>query len=152
MNFWLMKSEPSDFSIDKLAKVRSSLWTGVRNYQARNFMMQKMAVKDAVLFYHSNANPSGVAGLARVAALAKPDPTQFEKHSDYHDAKSTRENPRWWCVEIEFVEKFAQVLSLETIKADNFLSGMELLKRGNRLSIQPVDKKHFDHIAKLARA
>lgn len=148
MKYWLMKSEPSEFSIDDLAKVQTARWTGVRNYQARNFMTQQMSVGDLVLFYHSNAEPSGVAGVARVSAAAAPDPTQFEKKSDYFDAKSTKESPRWFCVEVEFVKKLPGVISLAEIKANPKLAKMEVLRKGNRLSIQPVTAAEFKELSK----
>ncbi len=138
-----MKSEPPDFSVDDLAKVKKTLWTGVRNYQARNFMITDMKVGDAVLFYHSNAEPPGVVGLARVSQRAQPDPTQFDKTSKYYDESSDKKHPRWSCVEIEFVSKFPEIISLQKIKSNPKLKTMELLKRGNRLSIQPVTAQQF---------
>ena len=105
-NYWLMKSEPNTYSIDDLKKDAKTIWDGVRNYQARNFMMRDMQVGDTVLFYHSSADPSGVSGIAKVSRKALPDPTQFDKKSKYYDPKSTKEKPRWYCVEVSYQEKF----------------------------------------------
>ena len=102
MQYWLMKSEPDVFSIDDLKKQKQTTWDGVRNYQARNFMMNDMQVGDLVLFYHSNAKPPGIAGLATVSKKAEPDPTQFDKKSEYFDPKATKEKPRWFCVKVKF--------------------------------------------------
>src|SRR5690606_27389126 len=111
-NYWLMKSEPEVFSISDLERDGRTLWEGVRNYQARNFMMNDMKVGDEVLFYHSNAEPPGVAGIAQVSSAAVPDPTAFDKKSEYFEPKATKENPRWFCVEVKFVKKFKAVLPL----------------------------------------
>jgi len=151
--YWLMKSEPSVFSFDDLwrSKKRTTFWDGVRNYQARNLMRDEMKVGDDVLFYHSNAKPPGVAGLARVCKEAYPDHTAWDKKSKYFDAKSTPEDPRWFMVDVEFVEKFPAVLSLTVIKEDPRFDDMMLTRKGARLSVQPVSKKHFNSIAKQAR-
>ncbi len=141
--FWLMKSEPDVFSIDHLKSKKTSLWDGVRNYQARNFMMKEMKVGDPILFYHSSTTPPGVAGLATVSKTAVPDPTQFDKKSEYYDEKSTKENPRWYCVEVQFKKKFKNYVPLEDIRKANGLEKMLLLKKGQRLSIQPVTEKEF---------
>lgn len=151
MKYWLMKSEPEVYSIDTLAEQGDSLWEGVRNYQARNFMTQEMSVGDLFLFYHSSCEPPGVAGLGRIKAAAVPDPTQFDKKSEYFDPKSTRENPRWSCVRVEFKEKFDRLVTLAEIRADKALKKMPLLRPGQRLSIQPVTKQEFDHIVSLAK-
>lgn len=148
---WLIKSEPDVFSIDDLAKVKREPWSGVRNYQARNFMWKDMQPGDLALFYHSNAKPPGVAGVARVVGKPYPDPTQFEKGGEYFDAKSTPENPRWWLVDFEFVEKFDEFVPLDTLKADDVLAEMMVCQRGTRLSITPVEKKHFDRVLRLAK-
>ncbi len=152
MRYWLMKSEPDVFSIDALAAKKSALWDGVRNYQARNFMMNDMKVGDQVLFYHSSAEPPGVAGLARVAGKAEPDPSQFDKKSEYYDPKATREKPIWYCVKVEFVEKFPELVPLEKLRAHKALKDMLLLKRGQRLSIQPVTDKEFACVQSMSRA
>lgn len=149
MKYWLMKSEPDVYSIDQLKKDSTTPWEGVRNYQARNFMMKGMQVGDLVLFYHSNAEPSGVAGIAKVSKLAFPDKTQFDKKSEYHDAKATKEKPIWFCVELEYVEKFKNFVSLTDLRENDKLAEMVVLQKGSRLSVQPVDKKHFDLVKKM---
>ncbi|MBL9037049.1 MAG: EVE domain-containing protein [Archangium sp.] len=149
---WLMKSEPEVFSIDDLARAKRTGWEGVRNFQARNSMRDDMSKDDLVLFYHSSADPSGVAGLAAVDGPPVADPTQFEKKSEFYDATSDKADPRWVMRHIRFVEKFSEVLPLEKLKADPKLAGMPLLQRGQRLSVQPVDPKHFSHVLKLAKA
>ncbi len=150
MRHWLIKSEPDVFSIDDLAKVEREPWSGVRNYQARNFMWKEMKPGDLALFYHSNAKPPGVTGIARVVRIPYPDPTQFDAKSEYHDPKSKPENPRWWLTDFEFVGKFPEMLTLEAIKADPVLSEMMVCQRGTRLSINPVDPLHFKRACKLA--
>ena len=147
---WLMKTEPEVFGIDDLAERGREPWNGVRNYQARNHMMA-MAVGDRVLFYHSSCDPPGVAGLARVSRPAHPDPTQFDRTSEYHDPKSTPEAPRWFMVEVEFVEKFPTFVPLPELRETPGLDDMLLLRRGMRLSVQPVTKKQFELIVKLGR-
>ena len=152
MHYWLMKSEPEAYSIDDLEREHEACWDGVRNYKARNLMRDEMKVGDWVFFYHSNAKPPGVAGLARVSRNAYPDHTAFEVGAKYFDAKSDPLNPRWMMVDVKFVEKFAELVSLETLKADPALEEMMVVQRGQRLSVQPVEKKHFVHVLKLARA
>ena len=149
MNFWLYKTEPSVYSIDDLKKDKITFWDGVRNYQARNFM-RDAAVGDLVLFYHSNANPPGVAGVAKIVKPAFPDPTQFNKRSKYFDPKATKDEPRWFCPELRFVKKFGVPIGLDTLRDKKALQDMVLLKRGSRLSIQPVSKKEYDTIIQLA--
>lgn len=144
-----MKSEPDVFSIDHLKIKNKSGWDGVRNYQARNFMRDEMKKGDMVLFYHSSCEEPGVAGLARISKESHPDPTQFDKKSDYYDPKATLENPRWFMVEVEFVEKFDKLISLATIKSVKELSGMPLVQKGSRLSINPVSEKEFSLISTL---
>ncbi len=151
MRHWLMKSEPDVFSIDTLASLKNSLWDGVRNYQARNFMMRDMQIGDAILFYHSNAEPSGVAGLARVVSLAEVDPGQFDKKSDYFEPKASLAKPIWFCVRVELVEKFRRFVTLDELRATKALADMLVLKRGQRLSIQPVTEKEFACVCKLGR-
>lgn len=150
MRHWLIKSEPDVFGIDDLEKVKREPWSGVRNYQARNFMWKEMKPGDLALFYHSNAKPPGVTGIARVVGEPYPDPTQFDAKSEYHDPKSTRENPRWWLTDFEFVGKFPEILALEALKADSLLSEMMVCQRGTRLSITPVEPLHFKRVCKLA--
>lgn len=148
---WLMKSEPDVYSIDDLERDGTEPWEGVRNYQARNFM-REMAEGDLVLFYHSNAKPPGVAGVCRVSRAAYPDPTQFDPGSDYYDAKSKKDEPRWSMVDVAFIEKFAEEVSLQTLKEDPALDGMRVTQKGSRLSVQPVDAKHFKRVLKMAKA
>ncbi|MBZ2978723.1 EVE domain-containing protein [Xanthomonas perforans] len=138
--YWLMKSEPDTFSIDDLERVGTEPWNGVRNYQARNFMRDGMQVGDGVFFYHSNCKVPGIVGITKVASAAYPDDTQFDPSSDYHDPKSTREDPRWMLVDVAFERKLARTISLDEIKqeADALGEGFALIARGNRLSILPV--------------
>ena len=143
-----MKSEPDVFSIEHLERDKKTLWEGVRNYQARNFMMNNMKVGDEILFYHSSAEPTGIAGLAIVTAESQPDPSQFNKKSKYFDIKATKQKPNWYCVEVGFVKKYPHVFPLNELKIQPELSDMLVLKRGQRLSIQPVDPGHFDWIRK----
>jgi predicted RNA-binding protein with PUA-like domain len=152
MSFWLMKSEPDVYSIDDLKRERVTGWEGVRNYQARNFMRDAMKKGDLVFFYHSNAKPPGLAGLARVDGPAVADPTQFDPKSEYYDATSDRANPRWLMVTVRFVEKFPQLVPLEVLKADPALKGLPLLQKGQRLSVQPVSDGHARHLLRLAKA
>ena len=149
MNHWLIKSEPDVFSIDDLKKVGREPWTGVRNYQARNFMWRDMKPGDLALFYHSNAKPSGIAGIAKVAGSPYPDPTQFDAKSEYFDSKSTRDNPRWWLVDFEFVDRFSEIIPLDGLKQDSELCEMMVCQRGTRLSINPVSARHFKRACKL---
>lgn len=150
MHYWLMKSEPDAFSIDDLKKVRKEPWSGVRNYQARNFMWKDMRPGDGVLFYHSNTKVPGIAGLAQVASAAYPDPTQFDPESDYWDPKATPEKPRWFLVDVSFERKFKQVISLESLKANaERLGDFTLLNRGTRLSVLPVTESQWHTILKL---
>lgn len=137
--FWLVKSEPDEFSIADLRTKGTEPWTGVRNYQARNFMTQGMRVGDPVFFYHSNANPSALVGLARVHGAATPDPTQFLPSSPYFDPKAKPDAPRWFCVTFAFAEEFPRALPLETLKSVPALAEMTLLRRGNRLSVLPIE-------------
>ena len=145
-----MKSEPGAYSIDDLERDGSTCWDGVRNYQARNFMRDAMSVGDPVLFYHSNANPPGVAGVARVCSEAHPDHTAWDRESRYFDARSRREDPVWMMVDVEFVEKFKEPVTLPQLKANRVLDGLLVVKRGQRLSIQPVEARHFRQILKMA--
>jgi predicted RNA-binding protein with PUA-like domain len=151
MKYWLMKSEPDEYSIDDLARDGKSGWFGVRNYQARNFMRDEMRMGDGVLFYHSSCPEPGVAGLAEVASGAHPDATQFDKKSKYFDEKSTPESPRWQCVEVKFIRK-TKLLSLSEIRALPALEDMTILKRGNRLSVTPVTTNEWHVIKKILEA
>ena len=150
MNYWLMKTEPSEFSIDDLKRVKREPWSGVRNYQARNFMMKDMKVGDGIFFYHSNTDIPGISGLAEVACDSYPDPTQFNKKSDYYDATSTLETPRWWLVDVSFKRKFKRVISLDELKSQaEHLEPFALLGRGNRLSVLPVNAHQWKFILSL---
>lgn len=152
MATWLIKSEPDVFSIDDLKKVGVTGWEGVRNFTARNSMRDEMKEDELVLFYHSNGDPSGVAGLAKVHGAPLPDPTQFQKKSEYYDATSRKDAPRWVMRQFAFVERFAQLIPLEVLKADPKLAGMPLLAKGQRLSVQPVSPPHFARVLELAKA
>jgi len=147
---WLMKSEPDVYSIDDLERDGTTYWDGVRNYSARNIMRDRMKVGDRVLFYHSNANPPAVAGIAEVVKESYPDHTQFDEKSKYHDPKATREKPRWFMVDIGFVAKLDRVVTLPEIKDTEALSDMVLVNR-SRLSVQPVEKAEYDLILKMAK-
>lgn len=149
--YWLMKSEPSVFSIDDLARApkRTTCWDGVRNYQARNFM-RAMKPGDQVFFYHSNANPPAIVGIAEVAAVAYPDPTQFERSHKHFDPASDPKAPRWDMVDIRYVRAFAAPVSLDALRMEKKLAGMALLQKGSRLSVQPVTKGEWEYILKLA--
>ena len=150
MNYWMMKSEPDVFSIDDLARKKVEPWNGVRNYQARNFM-REMALHDQILFYHSNAAVIGVVGIMEVCKIAYPDPTQFDPKSEYFDAGSKKEDPRWSLVDVKFVEKFDRIVTLDELKQTDGLAGLILLRKGNRLSVTPVEKAHFKLIVNLAK-
>ena len=152
MRTWLVKSEPDVYSIDDLKRDGRTGWTGVRNYQARNTMRDEMQVGDLVLYYHSNAEPPGVAGLAKVVDTPIPDPTQFDKKSEYYDATSDKAAPRWVMAQLGFVEKFKALVPLEVLKADPKLAGLPLLQKGQRLSVQPVSAPHFARLLELAGA
>ena len=148
-SYWLMKSEPGEVSVDDaLAAPKSTVaWTGVRNYQARNFMRDTMRVGDGVLFYHSSCAEPGIVGIAKVASTAYPDPTQFDPASHYFDAKSTPEAPRWQLVDVQVLQK-TRNLTLAELRASEDLQDLILLKKGSRLSITPVEPKHWRLILK----
>lgn len=150
--YWLMKTEPGSYSIDDLAaeENQTTFWSGVRNYQARNFMRDEMKVGDKVLFYHSNAKPPCVVGIAEVVRESYPDHTAWGEDDHHYDPKSPEENPRWFMVDIRFQEKFAEPLTREQLAEVAALKEMELLRRGSRLSVQPVRKKEYETIVKLA--
>ncbi|MCX7674262.1 MAG: EVE domain-containing protein [Bdellovibrionaceae bacterium] len=150
MKYWIMKSEPEVYSIDDLAKEGETIWTGVRNYQARNFMRDEMRVGDRVLFYHSNAKPPAIVGLAQVSELQVVDPTQFDANSEHYDPSSQPESPRWICVKIKFIEKWRKAVTRDDLKAHKKLSGLAVLRKGQRLSILPVTKEEFEAICELA--
>lgn len=152
MKYWLIKSEPDAFSIDDLknAKGKKEHWDGVRNYQARNYMRDEMSKGDPVFFYHSNCKEPGIVGLAEVVSGAYPDHTAFDPNQKYFDPKSDPENPRWLMVDIRYKRKLRRLISLAEIKEHSGrLEGFPLIRRGNRLSVMPVDKKHWDFILSL---
>ena len=149
-NYWLMKSEPDEVSIDDAlaAPDATVAWTGVRNYQARNFMRDGMKVGDGVLFYHSSCPEPGIAGIARVASGIKPDPTQFDPKSPYYDAASKKDDPRWLLVDVQALRK-TRLLSLPELRARPELADLVVLRKGNRLSITPVEPAHWKIIEKM---
>jgi predicted RNA-binding protein with PUA-like domain len=144
--YWLLKSEPETFSIDHLQKVRVEPWTGVRNFQARNFMRDQMTVGDVCFFYHSSCEVPGIVGLCEVSKINVVDKTQFDKKSEYFDPKSQEDNPKWICAEVKFLKKFGKVITLQELRKTKELQGMRLLESGSRLSVQPVSEKHFKYI------
>ena len=150
--FWLVKTEPESFSIDDLAAApdRTTCWDGVRNYQARNFMRDGMKLGDRILFYHSSTQPPAVVGVAEVVREAYPDHTAWDKHDHHYDPKASPENPIWMMVDIQLVTKFARSLPLDELRQMPALAKMELLRRGSRLSVQPVTEKEFEAV--LSRA
>jgi predicted RNA-binding protein with PUA-like domain len=152
MRYWLMKSEPDEFSIDDLVKAKNQTtpWFGVRNYQARNFMRDQMRLGDRAFFYHSSCPEPGIAGIVEVSALAYPDATQFDKKNPHYDPKSTRDAPRWVNVDVKFIEK-TRLIGLPELRTHPELARMRVLQRGNRLSITPVDPAEWSFIAKLAK-
>ncbi len=150
-NFWLVKTEPSVYSIDDLARDGTTMWEGVRNYQARNLMRDEMRAGDRVFVYHSNADPMAIVGLGEVAGEAYPDPTAFQKQSKYFDPKSKRDEPTWMLVDIAHVETYPAPLDRETLMACKPLAKMMLLQKGSRLSVQPVTPAEAKAIAALVR-
>jgi predicted RNA-binding protein with PUA-like domain len=150
MNFWLMKSEPDEVSVDDaLAAPNSTVpWTGVRSYQARNFMRDRMQVGDGVLFYHSSCAEPGIVGIARVASAAYPDPTQFDRKSAYYDAASKKDAPRWLLVDVQ-VQKKTRNLTLPELRSTPGLEDLLVLRKGNRLSITPVEPRHWQQILSM---
>lgn len=151
--YWLMKTEPGCFSIDDLADApgKTTMWDGVRNYQARNFMRDEMAVGDPVLFYHSVTNP-GIAGIAEVVGEAYPDPTQWDPENEHFDPASPADKPRWFAVDIRLVRRFKKALPLPLLRSRPELSGMELLRKGSRLSVQPVRPEEYETVLALEKA
>lgn len=149
--YWLMKSEPDVYGFDDLLAEPggSTPWDGIRNYQARNFIRDDMRVGDGVLFYHSNAKPPGVAGVAEIASEAYPDPTQFDPKSKYFDPKSSKDDPRWLLVDVSPVEALPEFVSLEGLKGESRLSEMLVVQRGQRLSIQPVTATEWRYVLKM---
>jgi predicted RNA-binding protein with PUA-like domain len=150
MRYWLIKSEPDAYSIDDLKRDKKTPWTGVRNYQARNFMRDQMKPGDRAFYYHSNCEEPGIVGIAEVASTAYPDETQFDRKSKYFDATATREEPRWLHVDFKFVKKIPPV-TLDELRRHKALANMRVLARGNRLSITPVDPAEWQYIMNLER-
>jgi len=149
MAYWLMKSEPDVYSIDDMQKDGREMWDSIRNYQARNMMRDDMIIGDEIFFYHSNCKQPGIVGITRVASEPYPDPVQFDETSKYFDPRSTKETPRWILVDVEFVRKLSRNITLAEIKAEKSLEDMILTRKGNRLSIMPVEKQHWDRILGL---
>ena len=149
--YWLMKCEPDAYTIDDLKRDGTTSWEGVRNYQARNFMRDNMQEGDAVLFYASNADPSGVTGLARIARAGYPDPYALKKGHKYFDPDSSKDDPTWYTVDLAFVERFPAVVPLETLKSTRGLEDMMVIRKGSRLSVQPVTAREFAIVSSLGR-
>lgn len=150
MQYWLMKSEPNEFSIDDLARVKVEPWDGVRNYQARNFMRDTMRVGDRALFYHSSCKTPAIVGIMEIASEAYADPTAFDKTCAHFDAKSDPENPTWMLVDVKFIGKLTTPITLRQLRAEPALADMRLLARGNRLSVMPVAANHWRHIIRMS--
>jgi predicted RNA-binding protein with PUA-like domain len=150
--FWLMKTEPDEFSIRDLKERKVEAWNGVRNYTARNHMRDLMSVGDEVLFYHSSVTPAGVAGIATIARAAYPDPTALDPESDYHDPKATREKNPWVMVDVKFKKEFPRLVTLDEMRRAPGLESMMVIRKGMRLSVQPVTPEEFAIVAKLGAA
>lgn len=146
VNYWLMKCEPCAYSIDDLQKEKIAFWEGVRNYQARNFMRDQMKKGDLAFFYHSNAKPSGIVGLMEIQKEGYPDHTARDPGSKYYDAKSSKEKPIWFMVDVKFIKKFEKVISLNDLRSTENIEDMMVLRKGSRLSIQPVTENEFNQI------
>ena len=149
--YWLIKSEPDVYSIDDLKKNKKTHWDGVRNYQARNFMRDKMKKGDQVIFYHSNTNPPAAVGICEVVKEGYPDFTAFDPDDKHFDPKSKEDNPTWIMVDVKFKEKFKNEVSMDAIKENPKLKDMKLVQRGNRLSVMPVTKAEFNEIVKMGK-
>jgi predicted RNA-binding protein with PUA-like domain len=147
---WLFKTEPETFSIADLQRVGREEWSGVRSFQARN-LMREMTLGELGFFYHSSVTPPGIVGICQVVAEAHPDSTQFDRKSEYHDGSSSRANPKWWCVDVGFVEAFPRMIALEELRAIPDLAYMPLLRRGQRLSVQPVSDQEWERILRIIR-
>jgi predicted RNA-binding protein with PUA-like domain len=150
MAFWLMKSEPDCYSIDDLARAGTEHWEGCRNYTVRNFFRDAMNIGDRALFYHSSCDPPGVVGLMTIASDAYPDPTQFDPNSPYFDPKSTPENPRWLTRDVRFDRKFEKMVTLAELRANPRLADMLVLRKGQRLSVMPVQPAEWDEVLAMA--
>ncbi len=150
-SYWLFKSEPSEYSIDDLARDGVAEWTGIRNYQVRNMLRDQVKVGDKALFYHSSTKDVGCVGVMEVVKLAYPDAMQFDNKSAYFDPKAKSDAPRWLAIDLSFIEKFPRLVTLQEMRQDTRLAGMMVLKPGNRLSITPVSKANFEHICALSK-
>jgi predicted RNA-binding protein with PUA-like domain len=148
MRYWLMKSEPGNYSIDDLKRDKKTAWTGVRNFQARN-TLQEMDVGDLAIFYHSVANPSAAVGVCKIVGKAQADLSQFDPKSDYYEKRATQQKPVWFCPEVAFVQAFPKIIPLAALKAEKKLAKMELMRKGSRLSVFPITQAEFDHIVAL---
>lgn len=153
MKYWLIKSEPEEFSIDDLAKAKNqtTYWDGVRNYQARNYIRDEMKIGDQVIFYHSNSEPPSAVGICQVVKEAYPDFTAFDTKNPHYDPKSKKDSPAWMMVDVKFVKKFKKSISISEIKSNKKLHKMKLVQPGNRLSVMPVKKEEFDEIVKMGK-
>lgn len=149
MQYWLMKSEPGEFSIDDLARVRVEPWDGVRNYQARNFMRDEMAVGDRAFFYHSSCKTPAIVGTMEIASEAYADATAFDPENPHYDPKSDPDNPTWMLVDVAFLDKLEKPVTLTQLRREPALADMRLLQRGNRLSVMPVEQRHWQHILEI---
>lgn len=152
MRYWLMKSEPGEFSIDDLARVKVEPWDGVRNYQARNFMRDDMRPGDRAFFYHSNCKTPAIVGVMEIAGHAYADPTAFDPNDAHYDSKSRPDKPTWFLVDVQFVRKLKRPVTLEAMKRESALADMRLLQRGNRLSVFPVDEVHWDYVLEMSKS
>lgn len=153
MKYWLMKSEPEVFSIDDLAKSKNqtTYWDGVRNYQARNFLRDEIKIGDKVIFYHSNSEPPGAAGICEVVKEGYPDFTAFDPENHHYDPKSKMDSPTWFMVDIKLIKKFSHFVSIDEMRENKKLQTMKLLQRGNRLSVIPLTKQEYDEIVRLGK-
>jgi predicted RNA-binding protein with PUA-like domain len=151
MAWWLMKSEPDVYGIEDLEREGENMWEGCRNYTVRNFFRDSFKVGDLAIFYHSNASPSGAAGVMEIVRTGYPDPTQFDPTSEYYDPKAKQEEPRWLVVDVKFVSKFPRIVPLAEIKSDPVLGKMQVCMRGQRLSVMPVEQDEFDRLLELAQ-
>jgi len=148
-NYWLMKSEPSEYSIDDLRRQKVGMWDGVRNYQVRNMFRDEMKKGDSALFYHSSTDEVGVVGEMTIHSDAYPDPTQFAKQHDHYDALSNNSDPRWLCVDVLFVRKFPKIVTLATMRGDKQLKDVRILEKGSRLSVVPLTRREYERIVSL---
>lgn len=149
--YWLMKSEPSEFSITDLRLKKKARWDGIRNYQVRNMLRDEMRIGDMALFYHSNADVIGVVGVMRIIQAAYPDPTQFDPKSTYYDPQSQTKNPRWLAVNVQFVSQCKRMVTLAELKLDPAFKNLALVQKGNRLSVMPISPAHFENILAMAQ-